>query len=46
MGVAQVEKFARQCPPGEVVKLSPPHAPELVVIMNAKMDLNGHVMRL
>jgi AbiTii len=46
MGIGEIEQFVRQCPPGEVIKLSPPGAQELVVIMNQEMDINGHVQRL
>jgi AbiTii len=46
MGIAEIEQYARQCPPGDVVKFTPPGGQELIVIMNAEMDLNGQVQRL
>jgi AbiTii len=35
-GIAQIEELARRCKPGDVVKLAPPGAQELVTLMNAK----------
>jgi hypothetical protein len=34
--IAQVEELARRCEPGDVVKLAPPGAMDLVTLMNAK----------
>ncbi len=46
MGIAEIERYARDCPPNEVVKLGPPGGQELVVIMNAQQNWNGHIERI
>ena len=46
MGVGEIEQLARRCPPGDVVKLQPPGAADLVAFMNAQQNLNGHLQAL
>lgn len=43
--IDDIDRFARQASDG-VVRLSPPGAQELVVIMNSEGNVNGHVHRL
>lgn len=46
MGIAEIERLARRCPPGEVVELGPPGSQELVMIMNGTQQWNGHIERI
>jgi AbiTii len=46
MGIAEIERLARKCPPGEVVKLGPPGSQDLVVLMNASGEWRGHIERI
>jgi hypothetical protein len=50
MSIAEVEQLARQCGPGDVAKLQPPGAQELVALMNWEGKRNGsgngHVQHL
>ena len=42
-GIGQIEQLARR---GDVVKIQPPGAQDLVVLMNRQKNLNGHLERL
>jgi AbiTii-like protein len=46
MGIAEIERLARRCEPGDVVKLGPPLSQELVVLMNASGEWRGHIDRI
>ena len=46
MGIAEIEKLARQADTGDVAKLQPPGAAEVVHYMNAKQMANGQIERL
>lgn len=46
MGIAEIERFARNCKPGDVVKLGPPGSQDLVVLMNASGQWRGHIERI
>lgn len=46
MAIAEIEQLVRRCEPGQPVKLQPPGAAELVVIINAQGNTNGYVERL
>jgi hypothetical protein len=46
MGIAEIEKLARQADADDAVKLQPPLAAELVHYMNAKQMANGRIERL
>jgi hypothetical protein len=44
--ISEIEQLAHRCEPGDVVKLQPRNAAELVAYMNAKHVLNGHLQAL
>ena len=46
MGIAEIDRLARECRRGDVVKLGPPGSQELVVIMNARQEWSGHIERI
>jgi hypothetical protein len=46
MSITEVERLASQCPPGDVVRLQPPLAQDLVVYMNSQQEWSGHIERI
>jgi AbiTii-like protein len=44
--IGEIEQLAQRCPPGDVVKLQPRDAADLVAYMNAHQNLNGHLQAL
>jgi hypothetical protein len=46
MGIAEIERLARRCEPGDVVKLGPPLSQDLVVLMNASGQWRCHIERI
>jgi len=46
MGIAEIERLAHHCAPGDVVRLGPPHAQELVLYMNSQQEWSGHIERI
>ena len=46
MGIGEIEELVRRCPRGDVVRLGPPGAQELVLYMNSQQEWSGHIERI